>query len=136
MFCEQSNADSLSSEVHHKAVPDMLTGDADGHKIVLDCLGRAAFRARNSKKSPASVHEKVSVDSLIQKVKALSHEGNRALQGPVMAENKTAILREEEEAGARAVEDFPQVLIKAIPTLVEVTSSALGAIVSLKPRTD
>ena len=119
MFCEQSNADSLSSEVHHKAVPDMLTGDADGHKIVLDCLGRAAFRARNSKKSPAS-----------------SHEGNRALQGPVMAENKTAILREEEEAGARAVEDFPQVLIKAIPTLVDVTSSALGAIVSLKPRTD
>ena len=68
----------------------------------MGCLGRAAHRAaKGYSAAPGSV-------TTAEFVKAA----------------------EEAEAGARAIKHFPRVLLRRMPMLVNILSSALGAIVS------
>lgn len=116
----------MDSQVHHKDVPDSLAGDAQAHEFLLGCLGRAAYRARD-----------VALPAFVEwdeNSSALPDTGspfiNFSLSERKMVPDVSSRALEEAEAGARAIEHFPRSLLQEIPTLVDVISSALGAIVS------
>ena len=128
MCPEQSHQENVISEIHHKAVSDALIGDARAHESIMSCLGRAAFRARGSKSS-TSAQTKQNLNTLRNRKSTLPFNDNGNLQRNVTA-NTSAIPEEETEAGDRAIEDFSRALLQAIPNIVDVIFSALGAIVS------
>lgn len=112
--------------MHHKDVPDSLAGDAQAHEFLVGCLGRAAYRARGASVS-ASVDAGGNSSALPDNGSSFVHIPS---PGRKFVPDFSSGAMEEAEAGARAMEHFPRSLLQTIPTLVDVISSALGAIVS------
>jgi hypothetical protein len=117
----------VSSSIHHRTIEATLRADALAHEFIMDCLGRAAFRAKDNTLS-ASVNAEKNHSSLSSD-KGLTLESMPSSRS-VASKVQQSEVSEEARAGAQAVERFPQTLLKRMPTLVDVSCSALGAIVS------
>lgn len=119
----------MASEFHHRLIEkSLLLEDAQAREFIIGCLGRATFRAKEGNTLAISIH------SVHNKSRLLPFVGDIYRHTPLSRSNASTEAplddSEEAKAGARAVARYPRAVLEQIPSLFDVTSAALGAIVS------